>query len=343
MRLEMPDKIPRTEYSAETHWKLVQKVTGRIVGADSSIEEKQEAITAFTEAWDYGMFWNVYLLDQKYGDCYTRMGHAGYAEGGTDFNALQYCPFDSVESVLDFDPREQYGFEAREKIKGEFEQDYRHKTRVFPDTVNMTGIYVTCVSGLIEMFGWDMLLTAAGTDPIRFGEVTGRYAEWMQSYFDALADTDIPIVMIHDDIVWTSGPFLHPEWYRRFVFPHYKKYFAPLRESGKTILFTSDGNYTAFIDDIAACGVNGFVLEPLTDMDYMAEKYGQSHIIVGNADTRILLNGTKDDIYREVKRCVDIGKKCPGFFMAVGNHIPCNTPVENALYYQECFEKLRRR
>ena len=29
--------------------------------------------------------------------------------------------------------------------------------------------------------------------------------------------------------------------------------------------------------------------------------------------------------------------------MAVGNHIPANTPVENALYYNEVFEKLRRR
>jgi hypothetical protein len=29
--------------------------------------------------------------------------------------------------------------------------------------------------------------------------------------------------------------------------------------------------------------------------------------------------------------------------MAVGNHIPPNTPVENALYYNEVFEELRGR
>ena len=81
-----------------------------------------------------------------------------------------------------------------------------------------------------------------------------------------------------------------------------------------------------------------------TDMEYIAEKiWGKTHCFIGNADTRILLNGSKDDIFREVKRCVDIGKKCPGFFMAVGNHIPANTPVENALYYNEVFEQLRSR
>lgn len=111
----------------------------------------------------------------------------------------------------------------------------------------------------------------------------------------------------------------------------------------KKILFTSDGNYSQFIDDIAECGANGFVLEPLTDMEYIAHKYGKTHVFVGNADTRILLSGTKEDIYNEVKRCMDIGKACPGFFMAVGNHIPSNTPVDNALYYNEAYEIFSKR
>ena len=52
---------------------------------------------------------------------------------------------------------------------------------------------------------------------------------------------------------------------------------------------------------------------------------------------------TKEEIRAEVQRCMDIGKSCPGFFMAVGNHIPANTPVENALYYNEVYEELARR
>ena len=207
----------------------------------------------------------------------------------------------------------------------------------------MTGVYVTCMSGLIAIFGWDMLLCAAGMDAMGFGEVTNRYASWMQQYFDALANSNVPVVMVHDDIVWTSGAFLHPDWYRKYIFPNYKKYFAPLKESGKKIIFTSDGNYTEFIDDIAETGVNGFVLEPTTDMKYIAEKYGKTHSFIGNLDTRVLLSGTKEQIRAEVQRCMDIGKRCPGFFMAVGNHIPSNTPVENALYYNEVYEELSKR
>ena len=119
--------------------------------------------------------------------------------------------------------------------------------------------------------------------------------------------------------------------------------FAPVLESGKRVLYTSDGTFTEFIDDIAASGVHGFVMEPTTDMSYIAQRYGKTHVFVGNADTRILLSGTKEDIRHEVKRCMDIGKKCPGFFMAVGNHIPPNTPVDHALWYEEAYEEMSRR
>jgi len=32
-----------------------------------------------------------------------------------------------------------------------------------------------------------------------------------------------------------------------------------------------------------------------------------------------------------------------GFFLSVGNHILPNTPVENALHYNACYEEISRR
>jgi uroporphyrinogen-III decarboxylase len=108
-------------------------------------------------------------------------------------------------------------------------------------------------------------------------------------------------------------------------------------------MFCSDGCFDVFVDDIAATGVHGFVFEPLTDLDAIVERYGQTHVIVGNADTRVLLSGSKAQIRDEVERCMSLGRDCPGYFMAVGNHIPANTPVESALYYNEVYEELSRR
>jgi uroporphyrinogen-III decarboxylase len=121
------------------------------------------------------------------------------------------------------------------------------------------------------------------------------------------------------------------------------KLIAPLRESCKKVIYTSDGDFTLFVDDLAEAGVHDFVFEPWTDLEVIVQKYGQSHVIIGNVDTRILLTGTQEHIRADVERCINLGRDCPGFFLAMGNHIPPNTPVESALYYNEICEQLSQR
>lgn len=340
INLEMPRRIPRTEYSADMHWELIKAVTGVDVGIDSPNDVKTRGIKSLYQAWNYDFFWSTLIGDDEFGDHRTDMGHAEYAAGGVDRRDTIFSPYKEPEDLLKFDPWEILGPKDQSQLTRRFEAHYRQNCLNHPDGVNMTGVYVTLVSGLIGLFGWDLLLLAAGVDPTRFGQMIHRYARWIQQYFDALANADVPVVMVHDDMVWTSGAIFRPALYREFIFPHYKQFLAPLREGGKKIMFTSDGNFTRFIDDIAAAGVHGFVFEPLTSLEAIVEKYGKTHVIIGNADTRILLSGTRDEIRAEVERCMFLGKDCPGFFMAVGNHIPPNTPVEKALYYNEVYEAL---
>ena len=341
VNLEGPRRIPRTEYSAESyHWPLVSRVTGIEVTGDSPAELREEASLAFMTAWNYDFCWNT-LIGRKYlGERSTNMGHAAYAIDGSDQVTGGPAAFSSPEEVLAFDPLEELPFRYHSDLVDRFSAHYRSNRDRFPDAVNMTGTYITVVSGLIDLLGWDMLLLTAGTDLEKFGEFTNRYADWVMRFYRALADSETPMIMMHDDIVWTSGPFLDPEWYRRFVFPNYRRYLEPVREAGKKIAFTSDGDFTAFIDDIAGAGVHGFACEPLTDMAQIAERYGKTHFFVGNADTRILLDGDPAKIRAEVQRCISIGRDCPGFFVAVGNHIPANTPIEAALCYNECYEEM---
>ena len=269
LHLEMPDKIPRTEYSAEFHWELIQKVTGIPVSSHSLPAVQSQASREFVRAWDYGFYWHTIPACRQLGDMRTNMGHASYRQHGVDFSA--------------------------------------------------------------------------GTDQRLFWEFMKRYTAWNLQYFEALAQCSSPVVMVHDDLVWTSGAFLAPEFYRTFLFPCLKQLICPLLDCGKRVLFTSDGNYTQFAADIAACGIHGFVLEPCTDLACLCEVYGQTHVIVGNVDTRVLLLGQKADIEAEVKRCISLGKSCPGYFMAVGNNIPPNTPVDNCLYYNAFYDAYSRR
>lgn len=342
LELEMTDHVCRMEYSVFGHSRLLEKVTG------ISVEEQKngrwhEAFTRFCREWDICMHWNILIGQSFLAPYITSMGHAVYAEDGKDYNDQVHELFTDEEDVYAFDPYEKLPYRTEEEIVKAFNENYKHNCDHVGDAVAMTGIYITCMSGLIDMLGWNMLLISAAVDPKAFGAFTERYSLWIERYFKALAKSDAPVVMVHDDIVWTEGAFIHPEWYHKYIFPSYKRCFRHLHEAGKKIMFTSDGNYTQFIDDIAECGVNGFVMEPMTDMAYIAEKYGKTHTFAGNADTRILLHGDKDAIRKEVQRCMDIGKKCPGFIMSVGNHIPANTPVDSCLWYNEFCRELGKR
>ena len=344
INLEMPDRIPRVEFSiTEYHWELIRAVTRIDVNHGSDDDIKLKAAQAFIKAWNYDIQFGHMIGREIVSAKSTNMGHAVYAEDGSDFDNDITNPFHSVDEVFTFDPWETYGSVDKGDLTRRFEEHYRRQCEQWPNVVNMTGIYPSLITGLTFIFGWELLLLAAGTDPVGFGEVTNRYARWMQQYYDALAEADVPVIYSHDDMVWTEGAIFHPEWYRTYVFPNLKRYWAPLRESGKKIMFVCDGNYTQFADDVAGCGNHGFWFEIFTDLKVLAERYGQTHFLIGNGDTRILLRGTHESIRREVERCISIGRHCPGYFMSISNHIPPNTPIENALFYNDVYLELSRR
>ncbi len=288
INLEFTGRVPRTEYSVESyHWPVIRKVTG----IDTSIEANREkAKREFIKRWDYAFLWMTTGGYRFKEGKTTRMGHASYAMEGTDFDANIECPFKTVEEVFNFDPYEEYEKRNQEELVKELNAGYI-KTRDYwgEITLTMAGIYHTLFSGLIEMFGWEMLLLAMGTAQEKFDRVIESYYRWIKQFYDAYAKTDAKVFMSHDDICWTSGPVAHPDWYRKSIFPYYKKLWEPILSSGKKLIFTSDGRYDMFFDDIVKCGANVLVMEPGNDMEGFAKKYGKTHGFVGNADTRILL------------------------------------------------------
>ena len=343
VNLEMPDIVPRTEYSYQLAYELLHAVTGIAVNKDSDDDTKFNAITAFERAWDISLFWATGIGSNIFGDKRTTMGHAGFEEGYGDYRDNKHEAFTDIEEIYNLDFYETYGtIDLKSKAQA-ITEGYLERCKLHPDGVNTSGIYVTCISGILEILGWDMLLSAAGEDPARFGEFTVRYSQWISQYFKALAKSDVPVCMIHDDMVWSSGPFIAPAWYDKYVFPYVKKNISYLKEAGKKVLFTCDGGFDLFVDRFVDMGVDCLIFEPLTDLKYICERYGKTVSIIGNVDTRIIMRGSREDIENEVKRCMNLGKPCPGYMLAIGNHITPGHNVENYLYYNEVYEKLKRR
>ena len=292
---------------------------------------------ALEDTWQFDLLWSTHDGPIPWSERgrVTDMGHAEFLEGGVDRRKPKQCPFRSAEDVIAFDAVAEYGLPDFGELVAFYEQHYQNAQRQHPNQIYPGGYYKTIVSGAIEAFGWDMLLMAAA-DQDRFEHVLDSVFRLSLHHYKAWAQTSIEVFICHDDMVWTEGAFLHPDFYRRVIFPRYKVLWRILHNAGKKVLYCSDGNWSDFVDDIAEAGADGFIFEPIMPLAPIVERYGRTHVIVGSsADCRTLTFGTRDEIRAEIDATLEVAFDCPGFIFAVGNHIPSNVPVENARFFFE--------
>lgn len=330
-------RVARFEYMS--NWQVIRHFTGKDPRTDPQAHKE------FNDAMHLDFCWSTNDGPANWGarGRVTDMGHAVWLEDGSDYRLSGESPFKSAEEVLAFDAVAEYGLPDFDELVSSYEQWYR-QAQAANDQVVTGGYYKTIVSGAIAAFGWEMLLEAAGTDPQRFGEqVLGSFFEYSLHHYRAWAETSIEFFMCHDDMVWSAGPFMHPDLYRTYIFPRYQELWHPLREAGKKVLFTTDGTFDMFLDDLIAAGADGFCFEPSNDLELLVRRCGQTHALLGGADCRTLTFGASDDIERELRWVFEVTRNCPGFLFGVGNHFPANIPLKNAIRYFELAEQLGKR
>ena len=354
LNLNKTDRIPRW-IPVPPHAEFLEKLTG----LDPILHPVETSLKA------------IELLDldvADYYDCLDRPNISGYDTGEVDglrasrFYDLargkgratttwkQHALKFGVEDVLNYDVEQH----ALNKTAEEFEQDLRAARAKFQERQKRLGDlawigepvnwYNTVFMWGVTTFGWEAFMMAAVSQPERYAEVLARFTDVTRRYFAAGAK--LPGLMIaeaHDDLCMTRGPVFRPQWYRDYIFPLYPKVLQPLKERGIRVIYRGDGNVDEFVDDLAAAGFDGFRIRPKTDMGRVADKYGSTHLVIGNIDTTILTFKGKGEIYEDVKRCVQQAGNCPGYFFHVSGEIPYNVPTDNIFYLFEALEKFGRR
>lgn len=312
------------EYSLGYHTDYIRRITG----CDPATPAGRRALA---DRWVLDFNWSS--NDGLHGDWGKRgratdMGHAEYAADGSDRRDLKPCPFDDPEQVWAFDAVVEYGLPDFDEQVRAYEAQVRRSREDQPQVVTSGGYYKTIVSGGIESFGWDMLLVACA-EPERMEPVFDSFFRRTLFHMQAWARTSAEVIIQHDDFVWTQGPFMNPAYYRSVIIPRYAELWKPLHAAGKKVLFCSDGDFTEFVDDIAAAGADGLIFEPCMDFGRMVERLGSSHCLVGSAvDCRDLTLGHRQAVVAAVDRTMALLPKCKGLVWAVGNHLPANIPEE---------------
>jgi uroporphyrinogen decarboxylase len=159
-------------------------------------------------------------------------------------------------------------------------------------------------------------------------EGTRRFLEQVGPYID--------VFRAGDDLASQDNLLMSPGTFRQLLKPVYRKYldFVKAKTQAK-IVFHSDGNIVALLDDLAEIGVDAInPVQPsaVGDTAGLKRRFGHKLAFVGGIDTQTVLPfGSAAEVAAEVRRRIrDLGPQ-GGYVLAAVHSIQADVPPENIL------------
>lgn len=168
----------------------------------------------------------------------------------------------------------------------------------------------------------------------------------IKEMFKILTDFDIAVglneikagvdyMWISEDIASTTNTYFSRAVFMEQVYPFLEKMIAEFRKAKKDIpiIFHVCGNWKLFAEDILGLGIQG--IHPFQqlagwDIKEVKEKYGDKICPVTGVDqTRGLPYFTTQEVEKECKRILKIGKKGGGFIFSSDHSLHEGIPFEN--------------
>jgi len=146
----------------------------------------------------------------------------------------------------------------------------------------------------------------------------------------------------------TSMSVISPEFHREYSLEFGRAICKTAHKHGKPVQYHMCGKSRKMLPITAEMGVDGFdALEspPTGDVDLAEVKrtFGGRISLRGNVNSiTVMLNGSPQDVERDVLRCMESAKEGGGFILGVGDQTPYNTSEENLYAFVEAGRKYGR-
>jgi len=201
------------------------------------------------------------------------------------------------------------------------------------------GLHPMCFEIGIEQFSYlladypdlvDEFLEASVRRTIARIQATHRRGKHVGAYFAG------------DDIAFRTSTILSPETLRRIFFPRLKRVVDAMHEVGEKVMYHSDGNLMAVVDDLVSCGID--LLNPIEVMAGMniaeIHRRAPNLILAGGIDmSHLLPHGTPEQVEASVHAAVrDAGGK---IMIGSSSEFQDGIPLENYLAMQRAIDSIR--
>jgi len=137
-----------------------------------------------------------------------------------------------------------------------------------------------------------------------------------------------------------SCSLISPKIYREFVFPYHKRIVDHLEEQKIGVGLHVCGYADPILEDVVATGVTNVSIDALTDLSKAVEACRGKAALIGNVATDLFVTGSRDDMARAIKSCIDMAPEDSGFLLAPGCEVPGIAPPERVDWFMELADEL---
>jgi uroporphyrinogen decarboxylase len=218
-----------------------------------------------------------------------------------------------------------------------FYADIPERIARYPNRFRVFQIGFSLYERAWSLRGMQTLLMDFYDHPEFVDELLGAIADYNVAQIMEALEFDIDAVYFGDDWGQQRGLQMGPILWRRHIRPVLRRMYAVVREAGKYVFIHSCGDVDELFDDLIEIGVSCFnPFQPeVMDVGALLERYrGRLAFHGGLSVQRTLPHGSVDDVRRETRRLLDLGRK-GGLILSPSHDVPRDVPLANMLAFIE--------
>jgi uroporphyrinogen decarboxylase len=173
------------------------------------------------------------------------------------------------------------------------------------------------------LHGIDKFLEDLLTDPGRAHEFLRLATENQLAYAGAIIKAG-GIPFIGDPVA--SGSLVSSGMFREFARPYLAQLIRSVHESGAKAGLHICGETKSLLRDMAATGADFLSIDEM-DLAMARQEVGDNTVLMGNVSTKLLLEGTTDEVSAAARTCLERGGR--GLILSSSCDVPTDAPKEN--------------
>jgi len=328
LRREEPDRVPLSEFLIDPPVKeafIGRHVGNSLLGTD---DYDVEADVAFWQAAGYDYIhlapWYLHLFPE--GWHVVRGEYSKYSAEPVD-KAWMEEHRGTIRTMGDV---ERYPWPDASQVQ------YNHIRRAaeaLPEGMGLTSGTWGILETSRQLMGFEGMALAMYDEPGLVEAVVERVGSLLFAAFQRAAEMPkVSALWLADDLAHAEGFFFSPDFYRRVLFPWFRRYGEVAAQKKMPLIYHCDGMIWDVIADLVDCGITALQpIEPKAmDIAEVKRVWGKHLALIGNIDLGGALGrGTPAEVEAEVRlRIRELG---PGGGYCVGssNSIASYVPLEN--------------